>query len=78
MTTAFQIGHTYQARSVGDHNCVWTFHVTARTAKFITITEDADGTPVRVGVKTHDHVEWAEPFGRYSLSPTIRADRPTV
>ena len=31
----FEIGKTYSMRSICDHDCVWTYTVTARTAKTI-------------------------------------------
>ena len=35
----FEIGKTYSMRSICDHDCVWTYTVTARTAKTITISD---------------------------------------
>ena len=35
--TTFETGKTYQARSIGDHNCIFTFKVIKRTEKTITI-----------------------------------------
>ena len=37
--TKFEIGKTYSMRSICDHDCVWTYTVTARTAKTITISD---------------------------------------
>lgn len=71
--TTFQVGRTYSARSVCDHNCIWSFEVTKRTAKFITL--DHDGETMRVGVRAHDGEEWASPFGTFSMCPVIRAGR---
>lgn len=70
----FQVGATYQARSAADYDCVWTFTVLSRTAKFVTLREES-GETRRVGVRTWDGEEWASPFGTYSLSPVIRAGR---
>lgn len=64
-TTAFQVGETYSATSACDSNCVWTFEVVARTAKFITLREDS-GETMRVGVRAHDGEEWASPFGSFT------------
>ena len=38
----FEVGKTYSMRSACDHNCVWTYTVTARTAQTITITDGKD------------------------------------
>lgn len=69
----FQPGLKYSARSVCDYNCIWTFTVVKRTAKFITI-EDKFGEVTRVGVSEWDGAETAYPFGKYSMCPSIRAD----
>lgn len=74
--TKFEVGKSYQARSAGDHDCIWTFTVTARTAKFVTLTEES-GEVRRVGslVSGFDGGEWCKPFGTYSLCPVLRAER---
>lgn len=74
---AFQVGSTYEARSACDYDCVWTFTVTARTARFITIV-DRDRETRRVGVRVWNGVESASPLGTYSMAPVIRAERPAV
>lgn len=68
----FQPGLKYSARSVCDYNCIWTFTVIKRTAKFITI-EDQYGETKRVGVKVWDTSETAYPLGNYSMCPVIDA-----
>lgn len=75
--TRFVVGESYQARSAGDYDCVWTFTVECRTARFVTLVQDS-GERMRVGVREWQGVESALPFGRYSMSPSIRADRPVV
>lgn len=80
-THTFQTGQSYQARSACDHDCVWTFTVTARTAKFVTLVDELTGETFRVGVKTSTYGEsheYALPFGTYSMAPTISADRAMV
>lgn len=86
-TATFTVGETYEARSAGDHNCVWSFTVVKRTAKFITIIEHGgaangvdDGEPFRVGALADSFGggEWARPFGEYSMCPVIRAASPKV
>lgn len=73
-TIKFQTGQTAACRSLGDHNCVWVFTVIKRTAKFVTL-EDSNGETYRVGVYDWDGAEACKPFGRYSMAPTLRADR---
>ncbi len=73
-TKTFEVGRTYKARSAAQWNCIWSFEVVARTAKFITITEDT-GETRRVGVYTFQGVEHAKPFGTFSLCPILAADK---
>jgi hypothetical protein len=70
-TATFEVGATYSTRSAGDHNCVWTFEVVKRSAKFVTLRRE-NGDVVRVGVKTDDQGEWTLPFGSYSMAPVLR------
>lgn len=74
--SAFQVGQTVQARSACDSDCVWTFTVTARTAKFVTLQDVDTGDTMRVGVRSHDGEEWASPFGSFSMAPVVRAGAP--
>lgn len=74
-TATFEVGASYEARSACDHNCVWSFEVVKRTAKFVTLVE-SNGETMRVGVHEFNDAEWALPFGSFSMAPTISADRP--
>jgi hypothetical protein len=69
--TSFQTGETYCTRSMCDWDCIFKFTVVKRTAKFITI-DDGHSTK-RVGVTVVDGVEYAKPYGNYSMCPVIRA-----
>lgn len=72
----FEPGKTYTCRSIGDHNCIYSYKVTARTEKTITIREDNEKERrVKVQKPDADGVEWAYPNGRYSMCPIIRASR---
>ena len=79
-TAQFTVGQTYQARSACNHECIWTFLVTRRTAKFITIEDTQTGETSRVGILADSFGggEWARPLGNYSMCPVIRAASPTV
>jgi hypothetical protein len=72
-TTQFEVGQTYSCRSICDYNCIWSFEVIKRTAKFISI-KGSDNKVSRVGVKTWDGVERAYPLGQFSMAPSIVAD----
>lgn len=67
----FQIGQTLKARSLCDHNMIYSATVISRTAKRITFLIDGD-VQTR-GIKLSDKGEFFEPFGRYSMSPTFWA-----
>lgn len=66
----FEIGKTYQTRSPGDAECVIRITVARRSAKTVTTT---DGK--RFGITTWSGVETIRPWGKYSMAPTMGADR---
>ena len=68
----FKVGETYSTRSACDYDCVFSYTVKKRTAKFITI-EDKHGRVRRVGVKVWGNEESAYPEGTYSMCPVISA-----
>lgn len=72
--TKFEVGRTYATRSICDHECIFRAKVVARTAKRLTV-EMGGKLKVR-GITVWDNVETFAPFGRYSMSPTIRASKP--
>jgi len=74
MTIQFEVGKTYTARSICDYECVYEWTVVARTAKQVTL-EDRHGRVSKRGVRTYDGVEVCSPQGRYSMSPSIYANR---
>jgi hypothetical protein len=71
--TAFEIGQTVTAQGGGSH--IWTLEVIARTAKFVTLQDLANGETVRVKVRVHGGHEWCSPFGSYSMAPVACSGR---
>lgn len=73
-TTDFAAGQTVDT-GAGDY--VWTFDVLKRTAKFVTLRDQLSGDTYRVGIKRSDFdgVEYALPFGRYSMAPIVKPAR---
>lgn len=71
----FEIGKKYSVSSICDHNCVWTFTVTARTAQTITITDGKEIKKCRINKKYTEYrnVETVFPFGQYSMCPMLSA-----
>lgn len=74
MTAKFEVGKIYTARSICDHECIFSWVVRARTEKTVTL-EDKHGEVTKRGVRSYDGVEVCSPMGRYSMSPTIYANR---
>ena len=64
---------TYQTRFLTDHDSILEVLVTKRTAK--TVTFIYNGTEKRAKIHTYEGVEEFFPTGRYSMAPTIRANR---
>ena len=71
----FEIGKTYSMRRICDHNCVWTYTVTARTAKTITISDGEKTLKCRVIQKVSEYrgAETIYPLGQYSMAPSLTA-----
>jgi hypothetical protein len=72
----FEIGKTYTMRSACDHECVWSYTVTARTAQTITITDGKEIKRCRISKQTSQfrNAESIRPLGEYSMAPILSAD----
>ena len=68
----FKIGKTYIMSFVTDSNAKVAWTVNKRTAKMITIT-DQYGDSVRKKIKVCNGSEYVEPYGKFSMSPWLRA-----
>lgn len=71
----FQIGNVYTCRSACDHNCVWSFTVTARTAQTITVTDGKETKTLRIikNISAYRNAESVYPLGKYSMCPILSA-----
>lgn len=71
----FEIGQQYSMRSACDHNCVWTFTVTARTAQTVSITDGKEIKRCRIskGYSEARGTETIFPLGQYSMAPMLSA-----
>ncbi|WP_373220862.1 hypothetical protein [Mediterraneibacter gnavus] len=71
----FEVGKEYSMRSICDHNCIWTYTVTARTAQTITITDGEKVQKCRINKKTSEYrnAETIYPLGQYSMAPSLTA-----
>lgn len=72
----FETGKTYSMRSICDHNCIWTYTVTKRTAQTITITDGEETKTCRISKRYSEYrgAETVYPFGQYSMAPSLTAD----
>ena len=74
----FEAGKTYSTRSIGDHNCIYSITVVARTAKTITVIENNEVPKLlRIKVSTYrgpSGIETVKPHGSYSMCAVIGAD----
>jgi hypothetical protein len=71
----FVPGTTYATRSICNYDCIYRVRVIRRTAKSVWV--DVHGEVVRRSVRVcpYEGVEVFEPFGRYSMCPTISANK---
>lgn len=71
----FEIGKEYSMRSICNHDCIWTYTVTARTSQTITITDGKEVKKCRINKKTSEYrnTETVFPFGQYSMAPMLSA-----
>lgn len=71
----FEVGKNYSVHSICDHNCVWTYTVTARTASTITITDGKEVKKCRISKKISEYrgAESIYPLGNYSMCPILSA-----
>jgi hypothetical protein len=72
----FEIGKEYSMSSVCDHNCVWTYTVTGRTAQTIEISDGTKSQKCRINKKLSEYsgCEVVFPLGRYSMAPILSAE----
>lgn len=72
----FEIGKTYETRSICDHNCVWSFTVKARTACTVTLDGPDGIRKCRINKQYSEYrnAETVFPLGRYSMCPVLDAD----
>jgi hypothetical protein len=72
----FEIGQTYSMSSPCMHDCIWTYTVTKRTARTVTITDGKETKTCRVSkaATQYRNAETIYPLGQYSMCPSLCAD----
>lgn len=70
----FEVGRMYTMRSACNHDCMWRYIVTNRTAKTITITDGRETKRLRISKCSEIlNAETVFPFGQYSMAPVLHA-----
>lgn len=81
----FEIGKTYQTRSIGDSDCKITYTCIDRTAKTVRMVEGFGNDTLKLNGEANREVkvfrpymyggtEMVRPWGRSSMSPILGAD----
>ena len=73
----FEVGNTYQCRSICDYNCIWSYTVIARTAATVTLRDNHTGKTQKnriAGISKRSGIETVFPLGSYSMAPTLTAE----
>lgn len=88
--TRFEVGKTYEMRSICDYDCVWFYTILRRTPKTVTMTGIGttgaeEELTCRIRIESIvcaapvegrvKSVETVMPLGRYSMAPVLSADR---
>ena len=68
----FKANTEISARSICDHNCIFTAKIIKRTAKTLTIIAQGQESRCKIHYDFEGN-EFIYPFGRYSMAPTMRA-----
>lgn len=76
----FEIGKTYSMKSVCNQDCVWAYEIIARTTSTITITDGKETKTCRINKKYSEYrnAETIFPLGKYSMAPTLSADKEVI
>lgn len=77
-TSRFVPGSRYALTFVGDSDSHVVYEVVSRTSKTVTITDGSKAITRKVTATTWDDAEQCLPFGRYSMSPSLRAVERTL
>lgn len=70
-TKTIKAGTTLKARSVCDHDCVFTAEVLERKGQFATVK--AEGSTRRVKIHNTGEGEFIYALGKFSMCPIFRA-----
>lgn len=76
----FETGKTYMMRSICDHECIWKYKVIKRTKATITLqnvnySKEITTHRISKGASEFYGAETIYPLGKYSMCPSLRADK---
>ena len=71
----FERGKTYSMRSACDHECVWSYTVTERTAQTVTLSDGKKTIKCKIvkQLSEYRNAETVRPLGQYSMCPLLSA-----
>lgn len=70
---AFTVGQQLETRSIGDHDCIFTGEIIARTKKTVIVKTSIRGEKrVKIHIDS-DGTEYIFPHGQYSMAAIFRA-----
>ncbi len=70
-TKTIKVGTTLKARSICDHECIFTAEVLERKGQFVTVK--AQGNTRRVKIYNTGEGEFIYALGKFSMCPIFRA-----
>lgn len=72
MNTTIQTGQILKARSIGDHECVFTAEVIERKGNWATVKSAMRGVQRKKVMLDHNGCEFVYVLGQYSMAPLFR------
>ena len=71
----FETGKNYTTRSIGDHDCVWSYTVTERPAQTVTLSDGKKTIKCKIvkQLSEYRNAETVRPLGNYSMCPLLSA-----
>jgi len=72
----FEVGRMYTMNSICNHECMWRFIVTNRTAQTVTLSDGKETIKCRISKKFSEYrnAETVFPLGQYSMAPMLTAN----
>ncbi len=72
----FEVGKTYFVRSICDYDCIWHIIIVgiSKTGKSVSFKIKGESYINRCKIHKYKDTEYIMPFGRFSMSPSLRAE----